>query len=433
MAALFPASRSPRTILVICTRRIGDVLLVTPFVRSLKSRWPEAQIDMLVFQGTGGVLENNPDVRRVILVAQRARLRERFADARRIWRSYDLACAAMTSDRAAFYCWFAGRKRIGIVEPAGKSWFKRLMFNRLSVDNPASWHTVQSALSLAPLLGIAPCPEVVAPGIGSEAQAVAGLDRRLAAAEGKPIAVLHPYPMYAYKMWHDEGWLALIDWLHAQGYAIVLTGGPAEAEVAYAQRIEANAAANAASSAETNAEINAAANAAADAQTNEHANAQAPMQTRTRGVTINLAGQLSLGETAETIRRAQLFVGPDTSVTHIAAATGTPTIALFGPSNPVRWAPWPKGWSAPTSPWPLVGSGRHGQVYLLQGTGACVPCKLEGCEAHIGSWSDCLLMLDANRVIDAAADLLGIVRQKQVREAIVSLMPNRPQRRGATS
>jgi len=399
MAALFPASRSPRTILVICTRRIGDVLLVTPFVRSLKSRWPDAQIDMLVFQGTGGVLENNPDVRRVILVAQRARLRERFADARRIWRSYDLACAAMTSDRAAFYCWFAGRKRIGIVEPAGKSWFKRLMFNRLSVDNPASWHTVQSALSLAPLLGIAPCPEVVAPGIGSEVQAVVGLDRRLAAAEGKPIAVLHPYPMYTYKMWHDEGWLALIDWLHAQGYAIVLTGGPAEAEV----------------------------------RANEHTNAQARPQTRTRGVTINLAGQLSLGETAETIRRAQLFVGPDTSVTHIAAATGTPTIALFGPSNPVRWAPWPKGWSAPTSPWPLVGSGRHDHVYLLQGTGACVPCKLEGCEAHIGSWSDCLLMLDANRVIDAAAELLGIVRQTQVREAIVSLMPNRPQRRGATS
>jgi heptosyltransferase III len=391
MAALFPASRPPRTILVVCTRRIGDVLLATPLARSLKHRWPDAQIDMLVFEGTAGVLEHNPDIRSVISVAQRARFGERLADARKIWRRYDLACAAMTSDRAAFYCWFAGRKRVGIVEPAGKSGFKRLLFNRLAVENHTRWHTVQSALSLLPLLDVAPCPQVVAPGIGPNAQAGARLDRQLAAAAGKPTAVLHLYPMYTYKMWHEEGWLALIDWLRAQGYAIVLTGGPAEAEVAYAQRIGA----------------------------------------RAGGTLISLVGQLSLGETAEAIRRARLFVGPDTSATHIAAATGTPTIALFGPSKPVRWGPWPQGWSAPTSPWPMVGSGRHGNVYLLQGTGACVPCTLEGCEAHLGSWSDCLLMLDANRVIDAAAELLGIARDNQVREAIVSLMPNRPQRRSA--
>ncbi|MCM3347500.1 hypothetical protein M3633_23665, partial [Cytobacillus kochii] len=42
----------PRSILVTCTRRIGDVLLATPLVRSLKRRWPDAQIDMVVFRGT---------------------------------------------------------------------------------------------------------------------------------------------------------------------------------------------------------------------------------------------------------------------------------------------------------------------------------------------------------------------------------------------
>jgi heptosyltransferase-3 len=387
MAALFPASRPPRTILVVCTRRIGDVLLVTPLVRSLKNRWPDAQIDMLVFRGTGGVLEHNPDIRAVISVAQRARFGERLADARRIWRRYDLACAAMSSDRASFYSWFAGRKRIGLVEPAGKSWFKHLLFNRLAVDRPAQWHTVQSGLSLLPLLDIAPCPQVVAPGV--DATGSRRLDALLAPAAGQPLAVLHAYPMYTYKMWHEEGWLALIAWLRAHGYAIALTGGPAPAEVAYVQGLAA----------------------------------------RAGGAAIELAGQLSLGETAETIRRARLFVGPDTSVTHLAAATGTATIALFGPSKPVRWGPWPQGWSAPTSPWARVGSARHDNVYLLQGTGACVPCTLEGCEAHIGSWSDCLLMLDANRVIDAAAQMLGIERPPELREAIVSRMPNRPQRR----
>ncbi|MEJ0045617.1 MAG: glycosyltransferase family 9 protein [Rhodospirillales bacterium] len=131
------------------------------------------------------------------------------------------------------------------------------------------------------------------------------------------------------------------------------------------------------------------------------------------------------------IRRAKLFVGPDTSASHIAAATGTPTVALFGPSNPVRWGPWPKGWSEPDSPWKLAGSGRHGNVYLLQGTGACVPCKLEGCEAHIHSWSDCLLMLDANRVIDAASELLGLAPGRQQRIPIVAQSVVRPQRQQA--
>src|SRR6185437_11715917 len=56
--AALKLKRPPRTILVACARRIGDVLLVTPLVRSMKTQWPEAQIDMIVFRGTEGVLEH---------------------------------------------------------------------------------------------------------------------------------------------------------------------------------------------------------------------------------------------------------------------------------------------------------------------------------------------------------------------------------------
>ena len=286
-----------------------------------------------------------------------------------------------------------GRKRIGIVIPAGKSWFKRLLLHRFAIEDP-NLHMVQSGLSLMPLLGIASRPEVVAPGIGGRAERIAELDRHLTPAAGKPLAVVHLYPMYNYKMWHVEGWLAVIAWLGAHGYAIVLTGGPADAEVAYTRGI-------------------------------------AESVISAGGAIINLAGQLSLGETAEIIRRSKLFIGPDTSASHIAAATGTPTIALFGPSNPVRWGPWPKDWAG-DGPWKLSGSGRHGNVYLIQGNGACVPCKLEGCEAKLDSWSDCLLMLDANRVIDAAAELLGlapgITSDPQRRIPIVARSVTRPRR-----
>ena len=57
---------APRRILVVCLRRIGDVLLATPLLRSLKNAYPLAEIDALVFAGTAGMLEGNADVRRVI-------------------------------------------------------------------------------------------------------------------------------------------------------------------------------------------------------------------------------------------------------------------------------------------------------------------------------------------------------------------------------
>lgn len=141
-----PAQNHPRG----SPRRIGDVLLTTPLVRSLKARWPEAQIDMLVFRGTEGVLEHNPDVRRVIVVAQRAGFRERLRDALSMWRRYDLACAALSSDRPRFYSWFAGRKRVGLVDPNRVTWLTRMMLNGIAINHHESAHTVVSTLALAP-------------------------------------------------------------------------------------------------------------------------------------------------------------------------------------------------------------------------------------------------------------------------------------------
>lgn len=372
MAALFSDTRPPRTILIVGTRRIGDVLLITPLVRSLKARWPSAQIDMLVFRGTEGVLEGNPDLRRVIVVAQRTKFGERLRDAASLWRRYDLACAALSSDRPRFYAWFAGRKRVGLVDPERVSWWTRLMLNGIAINHYESAHTVASTLALAPVLGIEPVAEVVAPGIGADPARHARFDALLRAspsfASGWPLAVLHPYPMYVYKQWRIDGWIALIGWLREQGYAIALSGGPAAGERDYAEQVASGAG----------------------------------------GDVLNLVGKLSFGESAELVRRAKLFIGPDTGATHVAAATGTPTIALFGPSDPVRWGPWPQHWPVDRNPWLLRGSGRRGNVYLLQGEGDCVPCRHEGCERHVNSRSDCLVHLSVSRVIDAAVEMLGL-------------------------
>lgn len=369
--------------MVVCTRRIGDVLLTTPLVRSFKARWPDAQIDMLVFRGTEGVLAQNPDVRKVITVTERARMRERIADAIRLWRRYDVACAAIPSDRARFYTWFAGRRRIGLIDWKRLTRSARVMLHRFAINDDRVQHTVTSGLALAPLVGAQPLAEVVPPGIGEDSAVRTRFATRFdlwrGKAPGQPIVVLHPFPMYRYKQWRIEGWIETIAWLREQGLLVALTGGPAPAEVAYARQIV----------------------------------------TSVGEPVLNLVGELTLGETAEVIRHAKLFIGPDTGTTHIAAACGVPTIALFGPSNALRWGPWPQQWPAGEEPWRLKGSGRRGNVYLLQGEGECVPCKLEGCDRHIDSWSACLTQLGANRVIAAASELLGLAVATRIEKSDV--------------
>ncbi len=363
-AAGFEAAQGrPQRILLVCTQRIGDVLLTTPLARSLKRAWPEAQLDVLVLPGTQGALEGNPDIAKVIALPQRVGLLEKIGQLRGLWRRYDLAVSPLPTDRARLFCWAAGRQRVGLLQPRGNERLKALLLNRSANFDDLDTHTVAMGLRIAELLGIAPVAEVVPPAAPWEPVA-----EKLGAVAAASFAVLHPYPKFNYKMWTADGWVALARHLQARGFAVVLTGGPEAAERDYAESIARSVGA---------------------------------------GV-LNLAGELSLGATAELIRRARLFVGPDTAVTHIAAATGTPTLALFGPSNPVKWGPWPKDRRTLASPWSRQGSGRQGNVHLLQGEDArgCVPCLLEGCQRHVDSGSDCLTTLPAARVIAAAESLL---------------------------
>lgn len=344
----------PCSILLIMTRRIGDVLLATPLLRSLKAAWPQANIDLLVFAGTEGVLEGNPDVRTVLTIAERPAWDEHFALLGKIRRRYDLAISGLPGDRPTLYAWIAGKRRIAPVLTDRKSAWKTCLLQQSIPFDDRETHTVTMVLRLADRLGIARQSAVFAP--------AAALDPAIVPAS--PFAVLHPYPKFNYKMWSEAGWVALANALSARGVQIVLTGGPDGAEKACCDRI-----------------------------------ARASSAT-------SLAGRLSLGQTGTLLRQARLFVGPDTAVTHMAAATGIPTLALFGPTNPVKWGPWPAHWNEEASPWSRTGSGRQGNVFLLQGQGDCVPCHHEGCDRHLASFSRCLQEMPAERVIAAAFSFL---------------------------
>lgn len=354
-----------KRILVISTRQIGDALLITPLVRSLRLSYPKAKIDVLVFQGKQGVLAGNPDITEVITIPEHPGFIRYCRLLGRLFKRYDIALSTLTGDRPILYASLFGKKRLAIVEPdRRRDHWKRLLLQGWTELDDEKTHTVVQNLRLADLLAIPRDYTVTVP---SSPDSAARLDAALPFDwHSAPYAVLHLCPMWHYKRWTQTGWRDTVAYLLQQGLRIVLTGGNGQEELYYIQ---------------------------------------ATFPQRPADV-INLAGKLRFAEVSRLIQASKLYIGPDTAVTHIAAATGAPTIALFGPTNPLKWAPWPATYADGKTPFQKVGSQTVGNVTLLQGPGECVPCHQEGCERHKQSYSQCLDDLPSSAVLAAIDNIL---------------------------
>ncbi|OQW62907.1 MAG: hypothetical protein BVN28_04745 [Nitrospira sp. ST-bin4] len=354
-----------RSVLVVCTRRIGDVLLATPVVRSIKAAYPEAVVDMLVFEGTQDIIAANPDIRRIWTIIERPPIGTHLKLLRSIRRRYDLAISVLAGDRPTFHAWVAGRYRVGTLLADAKSWWKRRLLDEWVPFDNLNTHTVVMNLRLLERLNVVP---LATPVVSWRHEDEVSVRRLCPAVDGaQAYAVLHVSPKFVYKAWTVAGWEALGRWLADQGLTIAVTGGDAPGERAFCEDV---------------------------------------VERLPKG-TVNLAGQVGLPALGYLLSRTALYVGTDTAVSHMAAAVGAPTIVLFGPSNPVKWGPWPKDVPLADSPWRKHGSQRQGNVFLLQGEGDCVPCLGEGCDRHINSLSHCLQQLPAGRVIEAAQMMLA--------------------------
>jgi heptosyltransferase-3 len=87
---------------------------------------------------------------------------------------------------------------------------------------------------------------------------------------------------------------------------------------------------------------------------------------------------------------------------------GIAVIAIYGPTNPVKWAPWPFGYNQNTNPFMRVGSQQLNNIHLVQGQGDSVPCHLEGCDRHQRSRSVCLDSLSFEKITAVIDELLPL-------------------------
>ena len=341
-----------RRALVIKLRHHGDVLLAAPVISVLKARGIE--VDALVYDDTAPMLQGHPGLSELHVVG-------------RAWRSQRFS---RLSKEFSLYGELKGRNYDLIVhlseQPRG-AWLARVLGARFSVapamkDRGAFWrrsfthlypiaarrHQVEVNLDALRRLGIQPAPEqkkvTFVPGADAERKIESLLD-------GRPFVQVHPASRWRFKCWPAEKNAELIERLSAEGLKVVVTAAPDDAEKRFVEEILGKTTAN----------------------------------------PLNLAGKLSIKELGALAARAKIFVGVDSMPMHLAAAMGTPTVALFGPSGEAEWGPHF-----------IPGGAAH---RVVTSNHSCRPCGLDGCGG--GKVSECLTTLPVEAVHAAARELLA--------------------------
>ncbi len=334
-------------ILVMKISASGDVVLATPSIRALRQRFPRAHITVLVGRENRDLLNRCPylddlavfDRSRDGTLSGLLRLGRRLRAA-----EVDLVVDFQNSRISHWLGWLSGApQRYGY---AGRRWSGLLTHRAVHPSGPMP--PVEHQLRLLQLLGIQGAPDHLElwPGPSDER----GVDNLLGQAwiaESQPLVAVHPGAGWASKRWPEERYAELVDRLAAEAKArVVLTGS--EEDRPLCGRI----------------------------------------QQKAQSKPVVAAGQTTLNEMAALLRRCRVFIGGDTAPLHIAAAVGTPLVAIFGPTDPAR--------HLPPSP----------QLRLLRSEIPCSPCYRARCPRPGSGRMECMRLITVDEVAGAALSYL---------------------------
>jgi heptosyltransferase III len=359
-----PLARVHR-VLVTKLRHHGDVLLASPVFSTLKRAIPEVEVDALVYAETAPMLANHPALARLHAIdrewKQRGLLHQMRAEATLLRvlreRRYDLLVHLTEHPRGLTLATLL-RPAFAVTRVRGDrehAWmWKRAFTHFYPFPKGRPRHTVETNLDALRRLGIHPAPEdkqlVMVPGPQAQARVDAILAERAVAP--KRFVQVHPGSRWLFKSWPAGRMASLVEKLVNDGFDVVVTGAPDERERAIVDVM------------------------------------LAALADRCRRSVHDLTGKLSLLELGALTTRARLFVGVDSAPMHIAAAVGTPAVALFGPSDEFEWGPWGVAHRVVTST-----------------DFPCRPCRNDGCGG--GKISECLTTLAVDRVSAAVDSLLA--------------------------
>jgi heptosyltransferase-3 len=348
--------RTPANILVIQLGEIGDVVLATPTFRAVKETYPGSRLSVLVRKPCASLLEADPHLDEIVEAAKSSRKitefgRENFDLVRKLrGEAYDLVIDLRTGDRGTILAFLTGAPvRIARHDP-GQPFWRRWLLTRLLPDQPHASPPVHpgadQSLRLVRALGMDTNDSTPRLAVSGKASArIPELLRSVGFGAGERWITINPCSRRKYKEWVHDRWAEVADGIwERHRIPAIFVGAPEESGTAEG------------------------------------------IVRRCAGRAVSLAGKTSLGELAALLARSTVHLGVDSAPPHIAAAVGTPTVTIFGPSN---WKSW------------IVTDATHRVVTPDRD---CAPCSETGCEDSHRSL--CLEELGTDAVIREAVKVL---------------------------
>lgn len=381
-----------KNILVIELRHIGDVLLSVPVFRALRENFPEAHITAMVNSGTEEALEANPLINEILVfnrnikkmhLLQKSLKEISFLKMIRS-KSFDMTVDLTGGDRAAIISFVSGAAYRLAHGFKGGFPGKKYLYTHLAAKKD-KLHTVLQNLDTVSQFGIKTNNLSVNIFIPEDAKTFAKSATAIEKSNtDKSTATVHVHPTsrWLFKCWKDEYMAEVIGWLVNQGVKVVVTSSPEEKEMEKAKRI---------------------------------LSLCSSLVTRHSSLLLDLCGKTNIKQLAAISEIADLFFGVDSAPMHIAAAAGTPVVALFGPSGAFHWGPWDNNESSKFKVQSLKfknpycqknGMQKFGIHTVIQNDWECIPCGKDGCNGT--KVSRCLEEIKTEEVISILKSKLNI-------------------------
>ena len=342
-----------RNILVINLMHLGDLMLVTPVLRTLRHNYPAARITLLADRILADIVQENAHIDECLLIDKKGRDRSflgilRFARRLRE-RKYDLVVNLHRNERSSALAALSGGKRIvGYTKPGFS-----LLFDHVSPDQHMVMHEVHShyaALRAAGIIG-----EIDDAGLemwlppAAEAEAA-----RLWAAHFAPadkVIALNIGASWRTKRWEDGYFAQVADTYLARGYHLAVMGGPTDVEMVAACR--------------------------------------AQMREKDHPHLHIFTGQVSLGVLAGLLRRCILFITTDSGPMHVGVAMNVPVLCMFGASPIPGFYPYDERSISVRAPVP------------------CHPCRLHECPLAEAEYMKCMKQMPPTLILKYADQMLA--------------------------
>jgi len=342
-----------KRLLIVKLSSIGDVLHALPVVKSIKHDLPDLEIGWVVRERCASLLAGVEFVDHVHVIKNKPGLKDLLNLSNELKGiQYDTVFDMQGLLLSGVVTVLSGAsRRVGLNRNRE---FNKAFLTEANVEGRAPLkHAIDVQLGFRASAGLLPISELPAlTHLGRKSQE--WLDSFEAKFDASKVIVLNVGASTIYKRWPNEYWVELANQLIRLGFQTVLTAGPSET---------------------------------ADADAIE-----AAIGSKER--LINLGGKTTSDQLAAILGRSDLVVTGDTGPMHLAASMGTPTVALFGPTDPRLTGPY----------------GSNHKVIWKQLS--CSPCfRHPTCNGRV----DCLKAITAGDVLSAIQSLL----QEQPRGALV--------------